>query len=194
MCGISLCIHKNDSGNSIHNVLNALYQLQNRGYDSFGISYYDNNDKIYKIIKKAQGSGYTQTNDLYKDFVKMSQGLDSSICVGHSRWATHGMITDANAHPHISNHNKFICVHNGIIENFQILKSFLVKQGYVFHSQTDTEIIVNLIEYHFEYMNKNKPEEDAAECITKSIRLAIDQLSGTYGLVILNNIILMSYT
>lgn len=189
MCGISLCINKNDSNNSIHNVLNALYQLQNRGYDSFGISYYDSNEKNYKIIKKAQGSGCTQTNDLYKDFVKMSQGHDSSICVGHSRWATHGMITDANAHPHISNHNKFICVHNGIIENFQILKSFLVKQGYVFYSQTDTEIIVNLIEYHYENMNKNKPEEDYTECIMKSIRLAIDQLSGTYGLVILNNII-----
>lgn len=99
----------------------------------------------------------------------------SSVCgFGHNRWATHGRKTDANAHPHLSNDTHFSLVHNGIIENFMELKSLLIKEGFVFHSQTDTEVIVNLIQHHF--------------CITKNVEQAIQStlcmLRGTYGLIV----------
>lgn len=186
MCGITLCIAKNDETNSVHHVIRSLFQLQNRGYDSFGISYFDHVDKIFKIIKKAQNISSNQSNDLFDVFSSLCDPYHSNIAIGHSRWATHGMINDINAHPHISNNNTFICVHNGIIENFQELKDKLLKENYHFISQTDTEVIVNLIDYHFV---KLSDEEDNFKRLCDSIMLTTHELSGTYGLIVMNNII-----
>ena len=121
MCGITLFIskEKNDN-NAVNNVLMSLFQLQNRGYDSFGIAYYDNSHNNYKIHKKSNSWVLGQEKDLYKIFENETKNLQSNICIGHSRWATHGKISDINSHPHISNDNLFMCVHNGIIEIIEI--------------------------------------------------------------------------
>lgn len=186
MCGITLCISKTDKQNAVNHVLNSLFQLQNRGYDSFGISYFDCENNIFKIIKKAQNMNSNSSNDLFDDFSTICKPFTSNMAIGHSRWATHGMINDVNAHPHISNNNTFICVHNGIIENFQELKNELIENEYYFSSKTDTEVIVNLIDYHYEKMSK---EKDTYKRLCDSILLATQQLSGTYGLIVMNNIL-----
>ena len=97
--------------------------------------------------------------------------------MGHSRWATHGPPNYNNSHPHISYKKSFICVHNGIIENSNEIKNLLIKNGYMFYSDTDTEILVNLLEYY--YQSKD---------IKKAFNSLINSINGTYGLIILNNI------
>jgi glucosamine--fructose-6-phosphate aminotransferase (isomerizing) len=97
-----------------------------------------------------------------------------SVGIGHNRWATHGIKNDINAHPHLSNNKKFVIVHNGIIENYNELKDKLMKNGYIFYSQTDTEVIINLIEYNYTF-TKN---------LFFSIQKTICELRGTYGLLI----------
>ena len=187
MCGITLFISKEENdNNAVNNVLMSLFQLQNRGYDSFGIAYYDNSHNNYKIHKKSNSWVLGQEKDLYKIFEKETKNLQSNICIGHSRWATHGKISDINSHPHISNNNLFMCVHNGIIENYYEIKQSLKEHNYKFYSETDTEVIINLIEY---YYKKCETIENISEKIEHSIYSAIQKLSGTYGLIILNNII-----
>jgi glucosamine--fructose-6-phosphate aminotransferase (isomerizing) len=98
------------------------------------------------------------------------------IGIGHTRWATHGGKTNNNSHPHSSFHNLFSLVHNGIIENYQILKNKLLKEGYTFRSETDSEVIVNLIEYHFVHSSKS---------IQDAIYQTVRELEGTYGIVLI---------
>ena len=187
MCGITLFISKEENdNNAVNNVLDSLFQLQNRGYDSFGIAYYDNSYNNYKIHKKSNSWVLGQEKDLYEIFKNETKNLQSNICIGHSRWATHGKISDINSHPHISNDNLFMCVHNGIIENYYEIKEFLKEQNYNFYSETDTEVIINLIEY---YYKKYENIENIGEKIEYSIYKTIEKLNGTYGLIILNNII-----
>ena len=174
MCGITLYISKNNN-NAVHEVLSSLYELQNRGYDSFGIAYYNEELEQYQTHKKAIDSS---EEDTYKVFKNETHQFTSSICMGHSRWATHGKVNTINAHPHISNQKIFYLIHNGIIENYKELKEFLNKKGYSFYSETDSEIIVNLIEYFYLYETEKKSKE--------AIYKAIELLQGTYGLVILN--------
>jgi len=169
MCGIfGICVR--DGKNIANIVIDALYQLQNRGYDSAGISIIDNNKFI---INK-----YASTNN--ENALRMLKKIDysvygeSHIAMGHNRWATHGIKNDINAHPHISNSGQFCIVHNGIIENYLELKHMLIKEGFKFYSQTDTEVIANLIEYNY----------SITQNVLDSIQKTIETLRGTYGLVI----------
>tara|TARA_Y100000389_G_scaffold122520_1_gene119837 strand:+ start:379 stop:2277 length:1899 start_codon:yes stop_codon:yes gene_type:complete len=176
MCGITLCLSKNNNINAIKEVLNSLYELQNRGYDSFGIAFFNNELNSYKLHKKSINCD--SDNNTYESFKNEVYTLNSNICMGHSRWATHGTVNVRNAHPHVSNNSIFYLVHNGIIENYKKLKDFLIKEKYTFYSETDSEVIVNLIEYF--YLKNNLS-------IEKAIYSTIQLLEGTYGLVIIHN-------
>ena len=165
MCGIIACIYEN----AYSILLQGLLQLQNRGYDSAGITILNYNCLITE--KKASTSNKNAIQFLSD--VK----INGNIGIGHTRWATHGPKTDINSHPHISNCNRFSLVHNGIIENYKEIKELLEKNGYVMKSQTDSEVIVNLLSFHFDIINN---VEDA-------LLKVIETLEGTWGLVILYN-------
>jgi glucosamine--fructose-6-phosphate aminotransferase (isomerizing) len=150
----------------------GLKQLQNRGYDSAGICSLLDNEFIN--IKYASTDAYSAISKLEEhnsDFGK----IVPNISIGHTRWATHGAKTDENSHPHISSDGLFSLVHNGIIENYASLKSMLIDEKYDFKSQTDTEVIVNLISYNFKKTNN----------VEKAIKKTIEMLEGTWGLVIM---------
>lgn len=159
MCGIIGFIGKED-GPEIS--VKGLKTLEYRGYDSWGIAFpKGNNLEIIKAVGKLED----------EDVNRISL-LKSNICIGHTRWATHGAVTKVNAHPHVSNNNQIAVVHNGIIENFQYLRDFLQNEGYKFKTETDTEIIPNLIEY---YMKEQNFEE--------AIKSALMRLEGSYAIV-----------
>ena len=141
--------------------------MEYRGYDSSGISTIENN---YLSIKKDKG----RVKNLYE-----LEGIDSligTIGIAHTRWATHGKPSRENAHPHKDNLNNFSVVHNGIIENYQELREFLINKGYNFLSETDTEVIPNLISYYHSKL------EDTDDKFLKAVRLAINDLKGSYAI------------
>lgn len=170
MCGIIGVLGKCNCFNRLHN---GLKQLQNRGYDSSGICSV-NKKGDFVLDKIASTDGCSAMDALEKCETKH---IHNTIGIGHTRWATHGPKTNKNAHPHIDTFDTFSLVHNGIIENYQQLKDMLLCNGYKFQSQTDTEVVVNLISYEY-YNNCNKNVKKAILCATK-------QLSGTYALAIL---------
>jgi len=172
MCGI-FGIILNNPDNVYSLVINGLIQLQNRGYDSAGICVIK--DSVFELNKYASTSEMNAIDKL----AKLQFDIIDNLCIGigHNRWATHGVKSDVNAHPHLSNNKRFVIVHNGIIENYNELKQFLINSGYTFLSQTDTEVIVNLIEYHY---NQNLTKNNTFD----AIRLTIEKLKGTYGLII----------
>ena len=163
MCGIVACIADNCSTT----LYSGLVQLKNRGYDSVGICTVHEHDFI--LHKYSSGNIYEQLQQ------QLHHHQYSTVGIAHTRWATHGAKTTENAHPHISMCCTFSLVHNGIIENYKILKEMLMEQKYVFTSETDTEVIVQLLSYLYE-TNKN-----VKECIETLITM----LQGTWGLAIL---------
>lgn len=169
MCGIiALLQSKNKDFFKI--IIESLKQIQNRGYDSAGISYLDN--KI-ETIKFASDNQKNAIEKLENNFDKNNT---SNIILAHTRWATHGPKTDINSHPHNSWDNKLSLVHNGIIENYRELKDFLENKNIVFKSQTDTEVISNLIQYY------NLELNDLKLAIKKTVSL----MKGTWGLAIIH--------
>ena len=134
MCGIVGYIGHKDAYPIL---LKGLKRLEYRGYDSAGVALMNGDIAIYK--KKGKVS------DL-EDFVRGKE-TNSTIGIGHTRWATHGEPSDLNAHPHRSEKGLFTIIHNGIIENYAVLKKTLMDQGMSFYSDTDTEVLANLIEY-----------------------------------------------
>jgi len=163
MCGIIACIGKNTT----KHILEGLRQLQNRGYDSAGLSLIYNNTWA--------GKKFASTNE--KDSIELLEEYtypESINGIGHTRWATHGCKNDINSHPHMSSDGTIMVVHNGIIENYKELKKKLIDSGYVFVSETDTEVISNLISYYYKIYN------NVEEAINKSI----NELNGTWGLCI----------
>jgi glucosamine--fructose-6-phosphate aminotransferase (isomerizing) len=163
MCGIVGYIGDREA---LPVLINGLKRLEYRGYDSAGIAILGKNASIYKCKGKV--------SDL-EDHLK-GKNTSGTIGIGHTRWATHGIPSDVNAHPHESFHKKFIIIHNGIIENYARLRSRLEERGVKFTSETDTEVLANLIEYIYE--NGNVDAEQA-------VRLALSKVIGAYGLVIM---------
>jgi glucosamine--fructose-6-phosphate aminotransferase (isomerizing) len=189
MCGIFGIVINNEEDNIYNYIINGLIQLQNRGYDSAGLCVLSGIEKKFNLYKYSSINNEDALIKLKN--LKLENKDKSSIGIGHNRWATHGIINDINSHPHLSNNKKFAIVHNGIIENYLELKKKLIDKGYNFISQTDTEIIVNLIDYYYnELKNKEKLVIDTRNLgieinyIFESIKLVINELKGTYGLLI----------
>jgi glucosamine--fructose-6-phosphate aminotransferase (isomerizing) len=180
MCGIIAGI----SVDCYAKLIQCLYQIQNRGYDSAGISTIHNNKYFTdKFVSTSTSSALEKL----KDKIPLHQG--HTIGIAHTRWATHGPKTDVNSHPHISSDGKISVVHNGIIENYKELKEFLIKKHFHFKSETDTEVISNLLAYHYGHCaNINEEYSEASYCIfmQKAIEKTTQQLQGTWGLAILN--------
>jgi len=147
-------------------VVNGLKRLEYRGYDSAGVSILNGNIKTFK--KKGKVS------ELEKE--TSDKDTKGTVAIGHTRWATHGEPNDVNAHPHTSMNGIFTIIHNGIIENYSTLKTKLEENGYTFKSETDTEVLANLIEYVY---SKGQLEAEIA------IRLALTKVVGAYGLVVM---------
>jgi glucosamine--fructose-6-phosphate aminotransferase (isomerizing) len=179
MCGIFGIVINNNNENIFNLILNGLIQLQNRGYDSAGICLIKNNK--FEVNKCASTNELTAIDKLLN--IKHIKGLndDIHIGIGHNRWATHGVKNDTNAHPHLSYDKNFVIVHNGIIENYNEIKLKLIKEGFIFNSQTDTEVIVNLLQYNYNNMILNNLE---GANMTNAIKQTIEELIGTYGLLI----------
>ena len=164
MCGIVGYIGKR---NSLPILIEGLKRLEYRGYDSAGVSIINNNNEL-KSFKKAG-----KVSDLEKSLdIDVYQG---HIGIGHTRWATHGEPNDVNAHPHYDMDNKIMIVHNGIIENYKIIKRKLTQEGFTFTTDTDTEVLANLISYN--YMKTNNFEV--------AVRLSLIEVEGTYGIACL---------
>ena len=138
MCGIVGYIGKQKAYPIL---INGLKALEYRGYDSAGIALFDSGE-----LKISKEKGRVKNLDDNSDL----KSSNSSIGIAHTRWATHGVPSSDNAHPHLDNSGNFAVVHNGIIENYLELKEFLSKNGYKFKSETDTEVIPNLIHYYYE--------------------------------------------
>jgi glucosamine--fructose-6-phosphate aminotransferase (isomerizing) len=168
MCGIIASIGKEN--NSFFYCLSGLKQLQNRGYDSAGIC--SITDKQFITTKYAS---IDKESALVKVEGEKEKHNNACVSIGHTRWATHGAKTDINSHPHISSDGLFSLVHNGIIENYAQLKEMLIKNGFTFRSQTDSEVVVNLISYFYKIHRNNT---------TMAIQKTISKLQGTWGLAI----------
>ena len=178
MCGISLILSIDNKNNIIKTTINSLEQLQNRGYDSVGIGYFDLSNNV-NVIKYASTGIARQTDDCFDKLNNYYSNLNSTIkstcTIGHTRWATHGPRTTINAHPHESYDKKFILVHNGIIENFFRLREFLLENNITCISETDSEIVVNLIAYFYKLSGDHEI----------AILRACNKLHGTYAIGIL---------
>ena len=149
-------------------VLKGLKRLEYRGYDSAGIALL--NDTGLNIYKKAGKVQELENFSVGKD-------LSGTIGIGHTRWATHGAPSDRNSHPHTSNSGKLSIIHNGIIENYATLKEELINRGHEFKSDTDTEVLVHLIEEI--YKNENTD-------LYEAVRLALNEVTGAYAIVLMD--------
>lgn len=164
MCGVFTYFGPRDNAADI--VIQGLKSLEYRGYDSWGIAY-KNPDQTIHIHKQVGKIGEVLAEDLNFD--------KTHLAIGHSRWATHGGVTQINAHPHGTEKNEIVVIHNGIFENYLELKQYLVEKGHVIKSETDTEIIAHLIQEH----NKTHNFED-------SVKLALKEVEGRYAVVVIS--------
>ena len=152
-------------------VINGLRRLEYRGYDSAGVVLETENGNFE--VKKTKGK--------VDDLVAISNGLKntSKIGMGHTRWATHGVPSDKNSHPHVSNNGKIALVHNGIIENYDTIKTMLINKNFEFHSETDTEVLANLIQY---FMDKEPTLE-----FSEAVRYALNEVYGAYAISVMHD-------
>ena len=166
MCGIVGYLGSRDS---LPIIINGLKRLEYRGYDSSGIAIH-NGKKINSSKSKGKISRLEKLLKKSEDFV-------GGVGIGHTRWATHGEPNDINAHPQFSNSKKLCIVHNGIIENYSTIKEKLIKEGFNFNSETDTEVLVNLIEY---VKDKNNVK------LGEAVQIALNQVIGAYAIAVID--------
>jgi len=164
MCGIVGYIGYRDA---YPIVIEGLKRLEYRGYDSAGIALFDGTD-----LKVTKTKG--KVSDL-EERVETQMSKAGNLGIGHTRWATHGVPNDVNSHPHVSNSGDLVIIHNGIIENYDSLKQELIKRGYTFKSDTDTEVLINLIE-------EVKSKEDVK--LGKAVQIALNQVIGAYAIAV----------
>jgi glucosamine--fructose-6-phosphate aminotransferase (isomerizing) len=164
MCGIVGYVGRKEAYPIL---INGLRRLEYRGYDSAGVALLDGNINLYKTKGKVSE---------LEDFVK-NKNISGHIGIAHTRWATHGEPNNANAHPHFSESEEIAIIHNGIIENYDVLKEELQKVGYHFRSNTDTEVLVQLIEYIC--------KQEKVDLVT-AIQLALTQVIGAYAIVVIS--------
>ncbi|MBK9480240.1 MAG: glutamine--fructose-6-phosphate transaminase (isomerizing) [Bacteroidetes bacterium] len=164
MCGIVAYIGEK---NAYPIIMKGLHRLEYRGYDSAGVALLNTTLNVYKCKGKV--------SDLEAHIGKSS--TEGTIGIGHTRWATHGVPNDANAHPHHSESKDLVIIHNGIIENYAALKAELMKRGHNFNSDTDTEVLIHLIE---DIMLKEKIG------LVEAVRLALNEVSGAYAIVVMS--------
>lgn len=152
-------------------VINGLRRLEYRGYDSAGIVL-ENTDSNFSVEK---------TKGKVDDLVTISNQLKGTakVGMGHTRWATHGVPSDRNSHPHISNNGKLAIVHNGIIENYDTIKTMLIDKGFTFKSETDTEVLVNLVQY---FMDANSETD-----FPTAVRYALNEVYGAYAITVMHD-------
>jgi glutamine---fructose-6-phosphate transaminase (isomerizing) len=162
MCGIVAYIGQREAYPII---IKGLRRLEYRGYDSAGVALLNGDMRIFKVAGKV--------DDL--EGVTAGKNLGGTIGIGHTRWATHGAPNTINAHPHISHNKKLAIIHNGIIENYASLKTELLKRGHVFESDTDTEVLIHLIE---------DIEQKEGVSLEEAVRIALTQVIGAYAIVI----------
>lgn len=152
-------------------VINGLRRLEYRGYDSAGIVL-DRENSSFEVAK---------TKGKVDDLVAISENLagKSHVGMGHTRWATHGVPSDRNSHPHLSNNGKIALVHNGIIENYDTIKIMLTEKGFTFKSETDTEVLVNLVQYFMDL--------DASLDFPTAVRSALNEVYGAYAITVMHD-------
>tara|TARA_B100001287_G_scaffold94615_1_gene79509 strand:+ start:8423 stop:10264 length:1842 start_codon:yes stop_codon:yes gene_type:complete len=166
MCGIVAYLGYKDAYDI---VLKGLKRLEYRGYDSAGLAIHN---KSHVNIYKQKG----KVNDL--ETFAFDKDISGTTAIGHTRWATHGLPNDINAHPHQSGNKRISLVHNGIIENYSILKTELEKRGHKFLSETDTEVLVHLIE---------EVQQNGKLTLFEAVRLALSEVVGAYAIVVIDN-------
>ncbi len=164
MCGIVAYVGEKQAYPII---IKGLKRLEYRGYDSAGVALINDQLNLYKKAGKVSK---------LEEFVS-DKNTSSTVGIGHTRWATHGPPNDENAHPHLSGNSELAIIHNGIIENYDSLKKELQKRGHTFHSDTDTEVLIHLIE---DIWKNEEVELDTA------VRLALNEVIGAYAIVVLN--------
>jgi glucosamine--fructose-6-phosphate aminotransferase (isomerizing) len=168
MCGIVGYIGRDRAGSVM---LDGLKRLEYRGYDSSGVAIWTDTG-----IKQTKRTGRVVELE-----TALGDDLGGTLGISHTRWATHGDVTEANAHPHTSSDGKIALVHNGVIENYVGMKKFLTEKGYQFASQTDSEALANLIAYHYAKESTSKDKSRFLEAVRKSLR----HVEGTYGIAVL---------
>ncbi len=159
-------------------LIQGLRDLEYRGYDSAGVATIESGKikaikevgKVDKLAKKLEG-----------------QNSEGTVGIAHTRWATHGGVTEANAHPHIAHDGKVALVHNGIIENYREIKKALEKNGVKFNSDTDTEVLAHLIANEYESLNRNlNAKPGSSDVLKEAVRIALLQVRGTYGILVMH--------
>ena len=165
MCGIIGFAGRTEA---VEVLLDGLERLEYRGYDSAGVAVVSKEGKLQ--VKKSKGR-----LSVLRTILEAEEPMSGSIGIGHTRWATHGEPNDVNAHPHVGQEGKIAVVHNGIIENYLEIKNSLIRKGITFSSDTDTEVIVQLLEYYYKrYSN-----------LMDAVYAVLNRIKGAYAMGIL---------
>jgi len=176
MCGIVAYIGRKIAQPLL---IEGLKRLEYRGYDSAGVAVIDENGQLH--IRKAVGRISVLEDKLHDGQHDLP---DAHIGMAHTRWATHGAPNELNAHPHADDSGRIAVVHNGIIENYNALKQFLIEKGHTFHSQTDTEVLAMLIGHLYTEMKIKNHIPPGTSLLERAVQAALHEVEGTYGIAV----------